>query len=110
MGKAGLSRKKPGILLFENKLYWEAEIGWHKKIIELNHPDSVYFEKAVFYLKPGITHFPAQMAESEAKRFLLRTGQPECSAAGRWRKIGTLAAVGLVSSCLTMILCYVLIR
>lgn len=84
--------------------------GVHKKIIELNHPDSVYFEKAVFYLKPGITHFPAQMAESEAKRFLLRTGQPEYSAAGRWRKIGTLAAVGLVSSCLTMILCYVLIR
>ena len=84
--------------------------GVHKKIIELNHPDSVYFEKAVFYLKPGITHFPAQMAESEAKRFLLRTGQPECSAAGRWRKIGTLAAVGLVSSCLTMIFGDVLIR
>lgn len=32
--------------------------GVQKKIIEVNHPDSLYFERAVFYLKPGVTQLP----------------------------------------------------
>lgn len=33
--------------------------GVQKKIIEVNHPDSLYFERAVFYLKPGVTQRPS---------------------------------------------------
>ena len=30
--------------------------GVHKKVIEVHQPDSAYFEKAIFYLRPGITN------------------------------------------------------
>ena len=36
--------------------------GVQKKIIEVNHPDSLYFERAVFYLKPGVTQLPQQLS------------------------------------------------
>ena len=40
--------------------------GVHKKILEINHPDSLYFERAVFYLKPGITQLPPQVSQEDA--------------------------------------------
>ena len=42
--------------------------GVHKKILEINHPDSLYFERAVFYLKPGITQLPPQVSQESAKK------------------------------------------
>ena len=83
--------------------------GVHKKIIEMKQPDSMYFEKAVFYLKPGITQFPAQLAESEARRFLATTSRKD-QRSHRWRKIGKVILISSISSCATMILCYILIR
>ena len=48
--------------------------GVQKKIIEVNRPDSLYFERAVFYLKPGVTKLPQEAAPERAeKRFWLRT-------------------------------------
>ena len=44
--------------------------GVHKKIIEVNHPDSLYFDRAVFYLKPGITEFPQQFSQADADALL----------------------------------------
>lgn len=44
--------------------------GIHKKIIEINHPDSAYFEKAIFYLRPGITQLPAGLAQAAAAEHL----------------------------------------
>lgn len=44
--------------------------GVHKKIIEVNHPDSLYFERAVFYLKPGITQLPQQLSQADADAIL----------------------------------------
>lgn len=44
--------------------------GVHKKIIEINHPDSLYFERAVFYLKPGITQLPQQLSQEDADAIL----------------------------------------
>ena len=32
--------------------------GVNKNIIEINNPDSLYFEKAVLYVKPNVTVFP----------------------------------------------------
>ena len=34
--------------------------GVHKKVIEVHQPDSAYFEKAIFYLRPGITQLPPE--------------------------------------------------
>ena len=44
--------------------------GVHKKILEINHPDSLYFERAVFYLKPGVTQLPQQLSRADADALL----------------------------------------
>ena len=44
--------------------------GVQKKIIEVNHPDSLYFERAVFYLKPGVTQLPQQLSRADADALL----------------------------------------
>ncbi len=43
--------------------------GVNKKVIEVNRPDSVYFERAVLYLRPEVTDVPLSAAESEADVF-----------------------------------------
>ena len=50
--------------------------GVQKKIIEVNHPDSLYFERAVFYLKPGVTQLPQQLSRADADA-LLREAAPD---------------------------------
>ena len=50
--------------------------GVQKKIIEVNRPDSLYFERAVFYLKPGVTKLPQQLSQADADA-LLREAAPE---------------------------------
>lgn len=39
--------------------------GVNKKVIEINRPDSAYFERAVLYLKPDIKEVPLQAAQME---------------------------------------------
>ncbi|MBE6862169.1 MAG: hypothetical protein E7497_04635 [Ruminococcus sp.] len=46
--------------------------GVNKRIIEINNPDSIYFEKAVFYLKSGVRELPVPVAREEAERILSR--------------------------------------
>ncbi|MBR3283615.1 MAG: hypothetical protein IKI56_10020 [Ruminococcus sp.] len=46
--------------------------GVTKKIIEINNPDSIYFEKAVFYLRPNVRELPAEISRSEAERYISR--------------------------------------
>ncbi len=46
--------------------------GVNKRIIEINNPDSIYFEKAVFYLKAGVRELPVPVAREEAERILSR--------------------------------------
>ena len=41
--------------------------GVHKKVIEVHQPDSAYFEKAIFYLRPGITQLPPELAQAAAR-------------------------------------------
>lgn len=48
--------------------------GVNKKIIEVNNPDSIYFEKAVFYLKPGVHILPDEIAEREIDRYIAKSG------------------------------------
>lgn len=42
--------------------------GVNKQIIEVNNPDSIYFERAVFYLRPGVRKLPAEIAAREIER------------------------------------------
>lgn len=48
--------------------------GVNKKIIEINNPESIYFEKAVFYLRPEVIELPQQVAEEEIERYIARLG------------------------------------
>ena len=80
--------------------------GVHKKIIEVKHPGGDYFEKAVFYLRPGVTQLPPEIAEAAA-RMILEEIQPS----GRrlpWRKIvSALAAAAIITA---IAVCAVLMR
>lgn len=42
--------------------------GVNKQIIEVNDPDSIYFERAVFYLRPGVRKLPAELSRREIDR------------------------------------------
>ena len=42
--------------------------GVNRQIIEVNEPDSIYFEKAVFYLRPGVRKLPAEISRREIDR------------------------------------------
>lgn len=44
--------------------------GVNKQIIEVNNPDSVYFERAVFYLKPGVRILPTELSEREVNKLI----------------------------------------
>ncbi len=65
--------------------------GVNKKIIEINHPDSLYFERAVFYLKPGITQLPQQLSRNDADALI-----QEASPAAMPRKHAWLRTIALM--------------
>ncbi|MBR1593030.1 MAG: hypothetical protein IJ666_08505 [Ruminococcus sp.] len=44
--------------------------GVNRTIIEVNHTDSIYFEKAVFYLRPEVRSLPAEFIRSEADKYI----------------------------------------
>ncbi len=44
--------------------------GVNKKVIEINRPDSVYFERAVLYLRPDVTEVPPHEAQAAAEDYL----------------------------------------
>lgn len=48
--------------------------GVNKKIIEVNNPDSIYFEKAVFYLKPEVRTLPDEIIRREIDKYITDTG------------------------------------
>lgn len=44
--------------------------GVNRKVIEINHPDSVYFERAVLYLRPDIAEVPLHEAQAETEYYM----------------------------------------
>lgn len=44
--------------------------GVNHKVIEVNHPDSLYFDRAVFYLRPEVDDLPTHAALRETERYL----------------------------------------
>ncbi|MBQ4466463.1 MAG: hypothetical protein II916_10995 [Oscillospiraceae bacterium] len=47
--------------------------GVNHKVIEVNRPDSLYFERAVFYLRPEADDIPTHAALRETEQYF--TGQ-----------------------------------
>lgn len=62
--------------------------GVNRNIIEIKDPDSIYFEKAVLYVRPNVTFFPEAVRKSEAEKFLGRILQGQKVSAkrrfGKW--------------------------
>ncbi len=81
--------------------------GVHKKIIEVKHPGGDYFEKAVFYLKPGINQLPPQIAEAAAQMLLEEFEQIPLRRPV-WKKTAVIAGVCLVIAAISI--CAVLLR
>lgn len=48
--------------------------GVNKKIIEINNPDSIYFEKAVFYLRPNVMELPGEISRAEILHYISKLG------------------------------------
>ena len=44
--------------------------GVNKKIVEINNPDSLYFEKAVLYVRPNVIEPTSKFLSSEAETYL----------------------------------------
>ncbi|MGN1404008.1 MAG: hypothetical protein ACI4XB_06795 [Ruminococcus sp.] len=76
--------------------------GVQKKIIEVNHPDSLYFERAVFYLKPGITQLPQQLSQADADALLMEAA-PARSGRRAWLRSLLLVLLSCVG---TAVVCF----
>lgn len=44
--------------------------GVNKKVLEINNPSSIYFDKAVLYLKPNMTCVPQKLLKREAEQII----------------------------------------
>ncbi len=44
--------------------------GVNKKVLEINNPQSLYFEKAVLYIKPNMTNVSYKLMRAEAQEML----------------------------------------
>ena len=44
--------------------------GVNKQIIEVNNPDSIYFERCIFYLKPGVRILPVELSDREITKII----------------------------------------
>ncbi len=46
--------------------------GVSRQIIEVNNTESLYFDKAVFYLKPGVQILPEEVSSREIDKYLTK--------------------------------------
>lgn len=44
--------------------------GVNKKIIEVNNPDSLFFEKAILYVKPNVSILHEAVSRNEAQKLI----------------------------------------
>ncbi|NLP26143.1 MAG: hypothetical protein GX365_02170 [Clostridiales bacterium] len=51
--------------------------GVNKKIVEINNPKSIYFEKAILYIRPNMSDIPAKLLSQEAQNYLKSIFPPE---------------------------------
>ncbi len=80
--------------------------GVHKKIIEVKAPAGDYFEKAVFYLKPGVSCLPPELAEAAARMVMEELRLP--SKKPVWKRL--LTVFGIIAAIVLVTICVVIIR
>lgn len=44
--------------------------GVSRKVVEINNPESIYFEKAIFYLRPHMSDIPEKLLSKEAECYM----------------------------------------
>ncbi|WP_294411904.1 hypothetical protein [uncultured Ruminococcus sp.] len=76
--------------------------GVNKNIIEINNPDSIYFEKAVLYVRPNVTVFPEAVRRKETERLLNRLLPDKKT--GKGRRIKRFIILSLISDLCLLIL------
>ena len=67
--------------------------GVNKKVLEINNPQSIYFEKAVLYLKPNMSTAPEKLISREADDFIKRMSPKQPKYAVLLRGFLTVSAV-----------------
>lgn len=80
--------------------------GVHKKIIEVKAPAGDYFEKAVFYLKPGVSCLPPELSEAAARMVMEELKLPAKKPA--WKRL--LTVFGIIAAVILVMICMVIIR
>lgn len=74
--------------------------GVTKKIIEINNPNSIYFEKAVFYLRPEVRQLPEEISRREASEYISKLGLEYTMRRKRLR-FGKILIYGLLAASIT---------
>ena len=92
--------------------------GVNKKVLEINNPQSIYFEKAVLYLKPNMSNAPEKLISREANE-LIRSMSPKPPKYVFWLKLlliitgfwylFTFCNIILISSLCNKIFCKILL-
>lgn len=77
--------------------------GVNKRIVEINDPDSLYFERAVFYLRPNVSIIPDMIPHDEAERLYSRIAPYNKK---RSRKLGTGKILIISASAASLILLF----
>ncbi len=73
--------------------------GVNRRVIEINRPDSEYFERAVLYLRPEVNEVPLHAAQNAAQSYF--GGQPHRHRSVRirgwlWFLLGAAAAAAVL--------------
>ena len=71
--------------------------GVNKQIIEVNNPNSIYFERAVFYLRPGVKKLPAEVSRREIERCISITQSPYDRKKRLFQKLRILTYIALLA-------------
>ena len=70
--------------------------GVNKKVLEINSPQSIYFEKAVLYLKPNMSNAPEKLISREANE-LIRSMSPKPPKYVFWLKLLLIITAGFLA-------------
>ena len=77
--------------------------GVNKKVLEINNPQSIYFEKAVLYLKPNMDCTPEQLVRREADE-LMNSISPKLHKSVLYTKLLVAIAIAFAAVSLTLLL------
>lgn len=72
--------------------------GVNKKVLEINNPQSLYFEKAVLYLKPNMSSVSCKLVRAEAEQ-MIRSMSPKTPKSFALRWLAITAAAFLLGFC-----------